>query len=908
MALPTQFYAIQDGDRFESLERYVPTDELKSLVDEMLDSNWTVASLGYWCLCRPRSHKLLEQGWKLHIAGTTSTAKDLLVRLVPILVSEGVAFKYCSDLTMVRLSTSKNWNRTSSGKFMTIYPDDDAQAVRLALLCHSSTRELAGPHILTDRPYMDSKVVFYRYGGHTPRYRAEPSGLRVPVITSPDGSLVPDRRMPFFVMPPWLKDPFSEPLKKMDTGSFTSIVLKQGRYRVDGAFRFSSLGGIYHGIDLSTGRAVVIRELRPYLGFSPTILDKEARILQRLEPLGITPAFIDLFEEQTHKFLVQERLIANSLWDRTIEMMWGDPRGRGPSEILDILKVTVTKLVDAVALVHAHRIVLRDLTRTNILFAASDDRLKLIDFELAFELDGSDLAVPGGTFGYRSPQQARNARPDFSDDYFALGAVITDFCTVTAAGLHLHPRGVFDALLQTLRDLGLPTEIADLAKELTDPLPNRRPPLEVVRSRIRSLGIQEGVSSTDPVVVSANRYALCFAIPSDHLLQTLHDTQEGISRYIAVTMDVHNPEHMWPCSPDAFSSNGISFRFGASGVLHYLHTIGAQIPSEALLWLLKNSRTAVCPIGLYSGMAGCALLLLALGMDVDATALIDTTNDERVYEAPGLYEGAAGWALANLVFWSETKRTTYLERALKVAQWLQQSATRSDDSLYWEYDDKVHFGLGRGASGIGLFFLYLYAAQHDRLFLDVAWKAMNFDVSHASWHGDKVLMHDIWSDDLHRMRTPGTFYGTAGVGSAVVRLYAVTKDERLRRFAERCAFTVSSRYTNKLWQDWGLAGCGEFLIDAACFLKDRRFLNAAYYLAEGILPFRMERSEGIAFPGAELLRISCDFGVGSAGIGVFFNRLMSAHTPRSLFPDHLLSLAMAGTDGDVVAQCGERVV
>jgi hypothetical protein len=37
--------------------------------------------------------------------------------------------------------------------------------------------------------------------------------------------------------------------------------------------------------------------------------------------------------------------------------------------------------------------------------------------------------------------------------------------------------------------------------------------------------------------------------------------------------------------------------------------------------------------------------------------------------------------------------------------------------------------------------------------------------------------------------------------------------------------------------------------------------------------FKLEKGSGFAFPGDRLLRISCDYGTGSAGVGVFLQRL-----------------------------------
>jgi hypothetical protein len=60
------------------------------------------------------------------------------------------------------------------------------------------------------------------------------------------------------------------------------------------------------------------------------------------------------------------------------------------------------------------------------------------------------------------------------------------------------------------------------------------------------------------------------------------------------------------------------------------------------------------------------------------------------------------------------------------------------------------------------------------------------------------------------------------------------------------------------------------------FTGDPRFLQEAHRTADGILLFRVERLSGLAFPGQQLLRISTDFGTGSAGIIAFLDRLRRA--------------------------------
>jgi hypothetical protein len=99
-------------------------------------------------------------------------------------------------------------------------------------------------------------------------------------------------------------------------------------------------------------------------------------------------------------------------------------------------------------------------------------------------------------------------------------------------------------------------------------------------------------------------------------------------------------------------------------------------------------------------------------------------------------------------------------------------------------------------------------------------------------------------------------------------------------------YAAGPRFTNKLWQDYGIAGTGEFLLDMAHFLNDNTYRNVAFYQSESLLIHKIPRPKGIAFPGLDFVRLCCDYGRGSAGIGMFVDRLLG-DKPRFLMLDHL---------------------
>src|SRR6266536_3887019 len=189
-------------------------DGLASPVVELVRSartgdgaGWKVWLNGMWCCARPPAHALREQGWKLHLAATRSSATAVLQRSLDVLARHRCAFKFAHSLEQVSLLTSRQYPRAGAGKFLTVYPDDDQQLVRLAEELHQATEGLSGPAILSDRRYRPGSLVHYRYGAFTGRLQLSNDGDYRTMLTRPDGSLVEDRRDAWFSAPGWATPP-----------------------------------------------------------------------------------------------------------------------------------------------------------------------------------------------------------------------------------------------------------------------------------------------------------------------------------------------------------------------------------------------------------------------------------------------------------------------------------------------------------------------------------------------------------------------------------------------------------------------------------------------------------------------------------------------------------------------------
>ncbi len=136
----------------------------------------------------------------------SSNAKSAVLSF---LLQKNVSFKFTSSLDYLQKLNNGQLGESQIGKFLTIYPASDDEAVALALEIDLRTRGLAGPQIPSDRPLHPNSLVFYRYGGFTSKLSVqEPLGLVWPAIRTPDNRFVPDKRRMIYTPPESREDPF----------------------------------------------------------------------------------------------------------------------------------------------------------------------------------------------------------------------------------------------------------------------------------------------------------------------------------------------------------------------------------------------------------------------------------------------------------------------------------------------------------------------------------------------------------------------------------------------------------------------------------------------------------------------------------------------------------------------------
>lgn len=884
-----------DPEFYESIDYYQPKEEdLLDVVKQMVPADWQFARNTVWFGCQPPNleRELPAQGWKVHISSCVSNATDILKAVVPILQRRNICFKFALDINILSSLNSKQWARQGAGKFITIYPFDEEQFKELIEELHVATRDFEGLYILSDRRYKDSRVVFYRYGGIRPYQFLNVRGAKTSMLMSPAGEQVPDQRRPYVVVPEWTKEPFeaTSPTISKEQAAADGVLLKDGRYRVKSVLGFSNSGGVYIGEDTENDQEVVIKECRPFVNTtkdSMALLKKEHRILSKIGPTGVAPQAIDFFQDWEHSFLVQEYLKGPSLASfsaRNNITLYTHPSLEQAEEFYKNFKTIFLQLTQLVKVMHDHNIVLSDLSPNNVIILADTMQVKLIDFEGAYEV-GIDKPIYVYTPGFAYVDQMAGVASNFESDYFSLGASMHYFLAPVNQIFLINPKARYAFMESVTRDIGFPESIRRLISGLIDKVPENRPrPSEVI----------EVLQKDEPVRTPS------FAADGAEADETYRGYVGKMADYILSVANYDRKDRLFPADSAIFGTNPLSIAHGACGVASALKRMTQNVPEKVLDWILaRNKNRELYPPGLYLGLSGIAWSMLDLGLHEPAKQILESTWDHRLlHDSFDVYCGVAGCGMANLRFFMEFEDEAYLKQAEDLANYLLEIRSEDDQGCYWKDNDLIPLGYAHGASGVALFLLYLYLASGKDIFLDVGTKALDFDLNNSVPNLEDGLSWKA-STTSGRIMYPYWRYGAAGVGTAVIRYFKLLGEDRYKEILDKIFVETNRKYSVFPGQQMGLSGLGEFLMDLYRCTNDPRHLDGAYRVAAGLSLFKIERKEGLAFPGDSLQRISCDYMTGSAGVGHFLQRLVdkaeSAFQLDELFvkSGHSISLVAA---------------
>ncbi|MFJ1646323.1 class III lanthionine synthetase LanKC [Streptomyces sp. NPDC088258] len=848
-----------DADRhfYDAPHRRASTDAtghgaLYEAAERPAPAGWQRHRAGDWLAWRPLDRPLPAQGWKIHVSARLDNAESVLARVMEYCVPRRVAFKFVPSRYLLHNRNAKYADRAASGKFITVYPADDARCGVTAAELDALLAGEDGPYILSDLRW-GAGPVHLRYGSFTERNCYDADGVLRPAVENTEGGLVPDLRGPVFRIPEWVTPPaFLRPhLAARDAMSVAGLP-----YRVERALHFSNGGGVYVGRHLETGEQVVLKEARPHAGLAAdgadavTRLGREQAALERLSGLKCTPEVRDSLEVGGHRFLVLEFIEGkplNSFFARRHPLIEAAPDAERLAEYT-AWALRIHRLVEeAVAAVHERGVVFNDLHLFNIMVSEDESSVVLLDFEAAARVEDNGRQTVANP-GFVAPPDRRG----FDVDRYALACLrLALFIPLTS--LFAIDRG----------------KAAHLADVVARQFPVERAFLDAAVAEILR---EPGAAAAAPARRGSGSAAdeRLRPRPGGYLPVAPGDWPRGRDSLVKAILSTATPDRedrFFPGDIAQFAtpSGGLSFGYGAAGVLYALDASAGVHSAQAEEWLLLRTKEPASgtPLGFYDGLAGVAWSLHRLGHRQSALHMAELMLSQSWREMPpDLHSGCAGLGLALDALAADSGETALRDASLRCAELAAAALAGGGERSGGPGrpgGGLPRAGLLHGASGVALLFVRLYERTGDGALLDLAADALRRDLARCKQGAGGALQVD---EGWRTMPYLGA--GSVGIGMVLDDYLAHRADDAFERARGEIVRAAQATFYAQPGLFRGAAGMVLYLSRTTATgpgtgpADVRRQIDALSWHA-------MTYQGQLAFPGEQMMRLSMDLSTGTAG-------------------------------------------
>jgi len=870
--------------------------------EEARSAGWSIDVTNEWILISNRNALMPPQGWKLHISAGLCSAEVVLCRVIPVLQAEHICFKIASSLRQLRSINHGYAGRSQVGKFITVYPEDDTQAVRLAVALDRATQGGRGPTIPSDHPLSSHSLVFYRYGSFTGHLLYTPAGAVEFAIRTTTGELVPDIRQNVYQSFDWMSDPFIAAGVASGAEKKPPLLI-HGRYLIITVLHASPRGGTFLAVDTVELRSCVLKraEYNAYLNTygqdARDTLRDEVAILTRLSPDPCFPTLYDLVEDDEDLYMVMEDIQGETLEKYANRIFVAD------RSYIEQVIAWGRELSAILGKIHAQGLIYRDLKPANVM-VTSGNTLRLIDFELVLEQGSTHTSSDIGTRGYMSPQHLRGEPANVTDDIYSLGALLYGIATRTKPWEAPDPSDLMGRSPALLN----PTLGADfiqvIARCLDSHAERRYPTMQAVEDALFAL--EENAVATPPVFgyeaqpdsqeEACLRYRKLASRLGDTLCQVAQQQAEGQGK---AWLSMYQFQQGLKLRAINTGSGGTVLAL-AELVAELHDSTHRSVLAEGARWLMHSADTIAHPIpGLYVGEAGVGAALLRAGQVLgDESLIVAATKrsiwvSEQPYSSQDLMTGVAGRLRFHLWIWDETHDVAHLHAAIAAGNWLVSVVEDAGSgAMCWTLPEafarKTYVGYAHGAAGIADALLDLFEVTGSEYFLAPVFGVVRLLERLASPTLDdgSGLNWPIYASKASPIDLVGAFWchGACGIGKFLLHTGELHLLPQTSAMAVGAARMVArgTRWANPT-HCHGLAGSIEFLLDMFQASGDQAYYTEARSLATLLEAFAVEHHGFLAWPSESPSCITPDYVVGYAGVLVCLLRLANPwHLPHQL--------------------------
>lgn len=688
---------------------------------------------------------LPEQGWKIHISSVLNEAQNILLVVSHYLINNDISFKFLNNSKLFIQNNSKYADRSESGKFITIYPKEESQFIKILEDLQIITDTFKkGPYILSDKRFKDGNI-YYRYGAFQ-NLEKRINGKMVSCIRNLDGKLVPDQRLPHFVIPNFIKEP--DELVDMNSDNIESDF---HGYSIEKALHFSNGGGVY--LASKNQKQYVIKEGRPQSGLDGKLSDGFDRVNQEyimLKSLKGVPGVIkvrECFKVWEHNYMVEDIAVGETLHDF---VMYNYPfsnqesNSKKSTKYLNVVKEIYRKLRDVVEKIHENGISIGDIHPDNIIINKTDREVELTIIDL-------EAATENGTY------HPKLATPKFSSFNENLTSVENDWFSV----------------YKVIYYLLVPTEITSTLI----------PEIHKIQKKYVSehFGAEGGefLQTVDLFLArnssfSDNFLKSGFGIKLPHYEISLSNKEKvvnGVRNGILQNLD-YNSQYLikqwWGREESNIQKYCVAMgTFGTIMALNRTGTINDnrkfyQWQSENIDFINFKLNTTQEINGLFNGVYGIASVLDDLNGKLDnrLQSKLLKHDIDNMYDI-SLYSGLAGIGLYWLSYYTIYERSEYLEKSICIAKRIIELTNENKLENY-------NFGLLDGIAGSVLFFDQLFQVTNDVHYKKIALNWMD-EILNEYLVMDKDEAFIPINDGSNRL-SPYLNNGSAGVILVMIEL------------------------------------------------------------------------------------------------------------------------------------------